>query len=239
MAALGPRKVTETAKVHPYNIDDDDPHLHETRPNEAPAGRIYRVGFILAAVLGVLTSVGCLIVTIMWFTLRPGSPTLWLNSLSIPTFFVSSNSTLTAKYDVGFTFKNPNQIWNIVLGGIEVIIFYKKPYTLATTTVNKAIHLGMEKEKLVEAKFEEGEQWYWGESILEDIRRDFKDGNVSFHLNIRASVACHGSRWALSSWRENGAVLYSCVHLKVAFNATTGGGNLLGFLPRQCYLRWW
>ena len=225
-----------SAKVHPCDdiIDDDDPYLHPPQPNVPSSSNIItRFASTLAVIFFVIVSVVCMIVTIIGLTHRPRNPNLWLNSLSIPTF-KTSNSTLTAKYDISFSFKNPNRMWKISFEEIEVIVFYEERYSLAAASVAEAFQLGMEKEKLVEASFGEGAQWSWGNTVLEDIRRDLRKGIVSFNLYVEAKVACYGAQWM---WmRGQGLQIYSCLDVDVHFNAGGAGSSI--FVPRQCDQLW-
>uniref|UniRef100_A0A2N9IJ57 Late embryogenesis abundant protein LEA-2 subgroup domain-containing protein n=1 Tax=Fagus sylvatica TaxID=28930 RepID=A0A2N9IJ57_FAGSY len=225
------------AKVHPCdNIDDDDPHLllARPRPNQPrDSNIIVRVATTLALVLLLLFIFSLAIMTIMWLMLKPRNPTLWLNSLSIPSIN-TTNSTLTAKYDISLTFKNPNHIWKFFFGEIEVLLIYKNTYDLATTNLVDGLELDREKEKLVKARFVGRVPWLWGDKVLEEIRQDLRKGIVSFNLFIKTEVEGDGPWWLLL--RDQGSRGFSCLDVKVLFNVRGVGSSM--FMPTQCYEIW-
>lgn len=221
-------------KVHPYNYIDDDnnPQLRSTAPPNTQQNKVARIIVILAFLLGLTLTLSAITFSLMWFTLRKQTPTLWLDSFSVPTFNTSDNSTLTAVYDVSVTYKDSHRRCNIYFGPIEVhVLAYKRLlYSNASATVLDPFRLGIEMEKSVNATLEDRIRWFSGDSVSEEIRRNREKGTVNFTVVVRATVTFEGT-W----WKQNGVLAHSCSDLQVAFSNTTGTGSLIGDVPRKCY----
>ncbi|XP_062145967.1 uncharacterized protein LOC133853963 [Alnus glutinosa] len=219
-------------KVHPCNYNDDgNPQLCGSAPANQHESGVTRFIVIVAFLLVSTLTVSAITFSLIWFSLRQQTPTLSLDSLSTPKFDTSDNYTLTAIYDIGFTYNRANCPWKIYFEEIEVSVFYKS-YILARETVQELLWLGMEREKSVNAMIEDGTQWFSGDPESQEIRRDREKGMMSFNVSVRATVIYEGL-W----WKDNRVLVHSCSDLQIAFSNTsaTGTGSLIGDVPRNCY----
>jgi hypothetical protein len=221
-------------KVHPCNyIDDNNPQLRRSAPANANQYDVTRFIVVVAFISVSALTLSAITFSLIWFTLREQAPSLWLDSLSVPTFDTSDNSSLMAVYIIGLTYKQTNSRCKIYYEQIDVDVSYKRLYDLASATLQEPFRLGTETEKSVNVTAEDRTRWFWRDSAPEEINRAKEKGKVSFNVFVRAAVIFEGS-W----WKDRGVLAHTCSDLEVAFPNTSGTGNLIGDLPRKCTKIW-
>lgn len=230
-----PIKPPQAGKVHPCSINENDPRLQRSPPDDAPAN--VSIGkyvlSLVAMLISFLTFCG-IISSYAWFTFKSEDPTLRIDSLSLPTFD-TSNSTLTAIYEVSLSFHNPNDVLKLDFEVMEVFVFYKRHYAFAGSTM-EPLNMGPKETKSLNATLGKiGAHWTWEESVLEDIRRDRKKGTVGFDILVRETTIFKGPWWLW--WKGKEIVAHYCSNLEVWFMNATDVGRLKkkGGAPKKCY----
>ena len=163
--AVGLPKI-KVPQAHPGNSDEEDPQPRSSRPNIFPSCSISKFILTLAFIFLVSLTFGGIVFSLVWLTFKAETPTLWLNSLSVSK---TKSSTLTTKYDVGFTYNNPNRIWEMEFDHVEVFSFHERTHCLASTTMER-FHIGVKNEKCMNASLGDWAPCFGGDSVLEEIR---------------------------------------------------------------------
>ncbi|KAF5477880.1 hypothetical protein F2P56_004488 [Juglans regia] len=231
-----PIKPPQAGKVHPCNINENDPRLQNLPPDGTP--NIMSIGKYVLSLIAMLISfitICGIISTFAWFTFKSQDPTLRVDSLSLSTFD-TSNSTLTAIYEVGLTFHNPNDVLKLDFEEMEVFVFYKRHYAFAGSTV-EPFSMDVKETKSLNATLGKiGAHWIWEDSVVEEIRGDRKKGTVGFDFLIRETVIFKGPWWLW--WKGKETVAHYCSNLEVLFVNAKDVGRLrksVNGAPMRCH----
>ncbi|KAG2680458.1 hypothetical protein I3760_11G100200 [Carya illinoinensis] len=219
-----PIKPPQAGKVHPCSINENDPRLQSSPPEGTPNVSIGKYALSLVAMLVSFMTLCGIISTFAWFTFKSKDPTLSIDALSLPTFD-TSNSTLTATYDVCLTFHNPNDVLKLDFEEMEVFVFYKRHYAFAGSTMESFGMDAKETKSLNATLGKIGAHWTWEESVLEEIRGDRKKGTVGFDFLIRETVIFKGPWWLW--WKGKETMAHYCSNLEVRFVNATDVGRLI------------
>ncbi|KAJ0111745.1 hypothetical protein Patl1_03643 [Pistacia atlantica] len=223
-------------KVYPLS-NSDTSQLHPSRPR-VPCGttRLAKLTALPILIIATAISLTALVCILMYFTLGPKLPVLFINSMSVSNLS-TTNTSLRANWDINLTFKNSDRLWEIYLDYVDCIIFYQEDFSLAGNhsvlgAGTQPFKVKMMEENTMNVKLETGDSVFSSNKVLSKINSDKTNGQVIFNLSVRAKTRFEGVSWLW--WTEGGTIIYVCVDLNVGFKDEKGVGILIGEIPISC-----
>lgn len=181
----------------------------------------------------VFTMVAFLVVTvgavffIMWLVLRPRTPEFRVDSLSATSFNLSSSS-VTGRWDVGFTITNPNKKMSVSYDRVESSLYYHWAFLAASPL--PPFRQPTRNRTAVSASFAASAA-YIDPPVADGLSADRSLGSVRFAVRLLARVS-----FRAGAWRPRRRLLrVLCRDLVVNFPANSSAGKLAGG-SRECWV---
>ncbi|XP_044466528.1 uncharacterized protein LOC123196529 [Mangifera indica] len=224
-------------KVYPL-ANGDTSQLYPSRPRvHYGMKRWAKLTALPILIIAATISLTALVCILMYFTLGPKLPVLFINSASASNLS-TANTSLRANWDINLTFKNSDRLWEISLDFVDCIVFYQdEDFSLAVNHSvlgpdAKPVKVKKMKETTMNVKLSTGDHFSSSNNVLNKINDDIRSGKVVFNLSVRARTRFEGVSWLW--WTEGGTIIYVCMDLNVGFKDEKGVGFLTGETPVRC-----
>ncbi|KAL3518620.1 hypothetical protein ACH5RR_021209 [Cinchona calisaya] len=166
---------------------------------------------------------------IIWLVIRPRFPDFRVDSISVSNFNLSSNTLVSADFDVKITARNPNGKITLFFDHIEAAVYFQN-YQLSSTTL-PPFSQGKKNETSMTAELAVVKAYLDGDVVNGINGERGKDGNVGFNVRMLMGV-----EFKAGAWRTRKRYLKAfCGDLSVRVSGNSTNGTLIGG-PKQCHV---